>query len=138
MIEIRYKLVLFFQAIFLITLALFSYILFKNNSDPVKFFIVWIAAILLNLIFIKSYALPSRSLVKKLGASGIQEGLTWLEIEESVAKKDVAFKKQKEEFELENLKYKLLLDSLADPVCILNKELVIIYAFHWAGTPEKN
>ncbi len=128
MIEIRYKLVLFFQAIFLITLALFSYLLFKNNSDPVKFFIVWIAAILLNLIFIKSYALPSRSLVKKLGASGIQEGLTWLEIEESVAKKDVAFKKQKEEFELENLKYKLLLDSLADPVCILNKELVIIYA----------
>jgi two-component system phosphate regulon sensor histidine kinase PhoR len=128
MTEIRYKQILIFQAFFLIVLALFTFILFKENSDSIKFLIVWSAAIIINLLFVKRYALPSRSLLSKIRSSAIHEDSSWAEIEESIARKDVAFNKQKEEFELENLKYKRLLDSLQDPVCILNRDLIIIYA----------
>ncbi|MDD4974928.1 MAG: ATP-binding protein [Bacteriovorax sp.] len=127
MTEIRYRRILFFQAIFLIVLALITFILFKENSKPIQFLIVWIAAIILNLIYVKRYALPTRSLLRKIRSSAIDEDLSWAEIEESIIRKDVAFNKQKEAFELENLKYKRLLDSLEDPVCILNKNLLIIY-----------
>lgn len=110
--EIGHKKILFYQALFLIALALITFILFKKNSGAAQFLILWTAAIVLNLLFVKHYALD----------------LSWIEIEESITRKDVAFNKQKEEFELENLKYKRLLDSLQDPVCILNKDLLIIYA----------
>ncbi len=128
MIEIRYKRVLFFQAIFLVAIATISYSQFLKDPDPVKLAIIWVTGIVLNLFFLKKYALPTNSLLKRIGATSIGEDLSWAEIEENITKKDVAFDKQKEEFEMENLKYKLLLDSLEDPVCILNKELIIIYA----------
>ena len=128
MIEIRYKKILFLQTIFLIVISLFSYFLFRTHADPVKHFIVWAAAIFLNLFFIKHYALPSKGLLEKLTATSLDRDMSWGEIEKSITQKDVDFKKQKEEFELENLKYKMLLDSLQDPVCILNKELIVVYA----------
>ncbi len=128
MIEIRYKRILFFQAIFLIVLAISSYVLLKNNYILIDFLTMWIVALLLNLFFLKKYALPSKGLLQKIDSFTAKEDLSWAEIEETITKKDVALIKQKKEFELENLKYKLLLDSLEDPVCILNKELIIIYA----------
>jgi len=128
MIEIRYKRILFLQTIFLFVLATISYLAFKNNYGPFKTILIWSAAIVLNLLFIRHFALPSASLLKKISEADLKEDLSWEEIEETIAKKDSALAKQREEFELENMKYKLLLDSLEDPVCILNKHLMIIYA----------
>ena len=128
MIEIRYKRILFAQAIFLIALAFFSYFFLESNSRLYHFFLLWFVAITLNLLFLKKYALPTKGLLQKVGPSATEESLSWAEIEESLTQKDVAFIKQKEELEHENLKYKRLLDSLDDPVCILNQELIIIYA----------
>lgn len=140
MIEIRYNRILFFQALFLVLLSICSYIFFNNNVTAINHILLWIAAIVLNLYYIKTYALPSPSLLSKIRTSALKEDLPWAEIEETIKRKDVAFNKQKEEFELENLKYKRLLDSLQDPVCILNKDFLIIYAneafselFHFTG-----
>lgn len=128
MIEIRYRRILFFQAIFLVLLSLISFIFLKSNADVFKYFILWTSAIALNLLYIKKFALPSMSLIRKTQDSSLEKNLSWEEIEETITRKDVAFKKQKEEFELENLNYKRLLDSLQDPVCIFTKDLIIIYA----------
>lgn len=128
MIEIRYKRILFFQVILLIALAISSYILLKNNYGLLQFLAIWISAVIFNIFFLKKFALPGQGLLEKIDSLAAREDLSWAEIEETLTKKDVALIKQKEEFELENLKYKLLLDSLEDPVCILNKELVVIYA----------
>ncbi len=128
MIEIRYKRILFIQTIFLIALAAFSFQFLKTNPKLIDFLLPWSGAIILNLLFLKRYALPTKGLLQKVGPSATEEGLSWAEIEETLTQKDVAFIRQKEEFELENLKYKMLLDSLDDPVCILNQELSIIYA----------
>ena len=128
MIENRYKRILLFQAIFLTLLGLLSFIIIRDHADPVIFFILWIMAIACNLFYIRRYALPTRSLLRKIRSSAIQERLSWPEIEESFIRRELAFNKQKEEFELENMKYKLLLDSLQDPLCILNKNLVVVYA----------
>lgn len=130
MIEIRYKKILFFQALFLFALAFLSFNLFAHNFSLMRFIIMWAIAIVLNLLIILRYVLPTKSLLSKINhdnIQGTQEDLSWSEIEESITRKDVAFNKQKEEFELENLKYKRLLDSLQDPVSILNKNLDIIY-----------
>ena len=128
MIEIRHRKILFFQALFLIILAVITFIVFKNNLNLITFLSLWTGAILLNLFCLLRYALPTRSLLSKIRSAGLAQDLSWLEIEESIARKDIAFKKQKEEFISENLKYKRLLDSQEDPVCILNKDLTIIYA----------
>lgn len=134
MTEKRYNKILFFQAIFLIVLAIISFILSMKNSSPVLFLFIWCPAIFFNLLFIKHFALPTKSLLSKIRSSAIQEDLSWAEIEESITRKDVAFSRQKKEFEMENLKYKRLLDSLQDPVCILNKDLVLIYVNEAFGT----
>lgn len=128
MIEIRYKRILFLQTIFLIVIAFISYLAFKNHYQPLKMILFWSSAIFFNLIFIRHYALPSESLLKKISEADARDDLSWEEIEETITRKDTALLKQREEFELENSKYRLLLDSLEDPVCILNKRLKIIYA----------
>lgn len=130
MIEIRYKKILFYQAVFLIVLAAVTYSLFSNERDPLKFLLVWTTAIILNLLYVLRYTLPTRSLINKIRSEGLREDLSWAEIEETITKRDAAFNHQKKEFELENLKYKRLLDSLQDPVCIFNKNLSVIYANH--------
>ncbi|MFA6236144.1 MAG: ATP-binding protein [Bacteriovorax sp.] len=109
--EFRYKRIFFSQIIFLTLLSIVTFIFFKNNASVFNYFLLWTVAIILNLYTIKFFALPSVS-----------------EIEETITKKDVALNQQKKEYELENLKYKRLLDSLQDPVCILTRNLIIIYA----------
>lgn len=128
MIEIQYRRILFFQTLFLITLAIASLLLSKNDVAWFNYVLLWSTAIILNLLYIKTFALPSDSLMSKIRNSALKNELSWSEIEETIARKDVAFKKQKQEFELENLKYRRLLDSLQDPVCILKKDLTLIYA----------
>ncbi len=126
--EIRYKRILLVQGIFLTILAILSYFLAKNSASPTKYLFVWFSSIILNIIYIKRYALPTKSLLEKIKTSTSQEDPSWSFIEDSINQKDDAFNKQKAEFEQENIKYNLLLDSLQDPVCILNKDLVVIYA----------
>jgi two-component system phosphate regulon sensor histidine kinase PhoR len=128
MIEIRFKRILFLQTLFLIAIAIFSHIIFKSNYSALKITLLWLGAILLNLLFIRSYALPSKTLLEKVCEASEREDLSWEEIEHNITKKNSDFIKQKAEFELENTKYKILLDSLEDPVCILNKKYFIIYA----------
>jgi two-component system phosphate regulon sensor histidine kinase PhoR len=126
--SIRNKGILLLQALFLLMLSLSSFILFKNNSHGLWHFILWLLAIIVNLSFLKTYALPSQGLLKKIRNANLHKDLSWIEIEEIIIKKDIALNKQKVEFELENLKYKRLLDLLQDPVCILTKDLVVVYA----------
>lgn len=128
MIDIRYKRILFFQALFLVLLSAISFIFLKNNADGFKYFLLWTSAIVLNILYIKTFALPTQSLLNKIQTSEVKEDLSWAEIEETITRKDVAFNKQKKEFELENSKYRRLLDSLQDPVCILTRDLIVIYA----------
>jgi two-component system phosphate regulon sensor histidine kinase PhoR len=130
MIEIRYKRILFFQAIFLIVLGIITFVLLQKNLNFLTYFSIWTTAILLNLFCILRFALPSKSLLQQIREGEVSSDLSWAEIEESIVKKDFAYNKQKEEFELENFKYKQLLDSQEDAVCILTKELSIVYANH--------
>lgn len=127
MIEFRYKRILFLQTIFLIVIAVLSYLAIKEHLQTLSI-VFWFFAIALDLLFIRLYALPSEGLLEKIGKTHAKEDLSWEEIEDTIAKKESDLLKQKEEFELENLKYKQLLDSLEDPVCILNRKRMIIYA----------
>lgn len=135
MIEIRYKGILFLQALFLLLLGTFLYNYFKYSFGlhvPPAFWSmylgIWIAFIILNLLFIKFFVLPSNSLIKKLRSSAPVDDMSWAIIEETLSQRDLDLKKQKEEFEQENLKYKTLLDSLHDPVCIFSKDEKILYS----------
>jgi two-component system phosphate regulon sensor histidine kinase PhoR len=128
MIEIRHKKILFSQALFLFILAISTLYFLKNNLSLLKFIILWIMATAFNLFFLLKYALPTRSLLSKIRTASLAEDSSWAEIEDSFVRKEIALKKQKDEFISENLKYKKLLDSLEDPVCILTKDLSIIYA----------
>lgn len=130
MIEIRYKRILIFQSIFLIALAIFTSVISYKNPNLLISFVTWIIAIILNVFYLKHFVLPRKSFLKKINLSSPEENLSWAEIEESILRKDASFNKQKEEFELENLKYKRLLDSLQDPVCIINDNLLVIYVNH--------
>ncbi|MBC7714009.1 MAG: hypothetical protein H7177_11765 [Rhizobacter sp.] len=137
MIEIRYKKILFFQAFFLFVLGTFLYNYFKQSFDVqhvsssfwMTYLGVWFFFIVFNLLFIKFFALPAPSLLKKLESSTTPgEDLSWSVIEDSLSKRDVHHQIIQSEYEIENLKYKILLDSLHDPVCIFNKEQMIVYS----------
>jgi two-component system phosphate regulon sensor histidine kinase PhoR len=136
MIEIRYKTILFLQALFLFILGTFLYNFFKttfdlhhiNSSVWLTYLAIWFVFISFNLYFIKFYALPKVGFLKKLESSAHGEDLSWSLIEDSFSKRDVHHQTIQSEYEIENLKYKLLLDSLHDPVCIFNKEQTILYS----------
>ena len=117
MSDIRFQKVLYVQGLFLILLFFFTFIAIQFHIHSLFLISIWLTSMIGNLIFLKKFALPSKE-------------LTWNEIEKSLAQKDVDLQKQKEEYEQENFKYKLLLDSLQDPVCILNNEMLILYANH--------
>lgn len=136
MIEIRYQRILFFQALFLFLLGTFVYNFFKKSFGlhvPASFWswylLSWFVFITFNLLFIKFFALPTKGLLKKLEAT-TPEDLSWSDIEDTLSKRDVHMQIIQSEYEIENLKYKILLDSLHDPVCIFNKEEVILYSNH--------
>lgn len=135
MIEISYKRILVFQFLFLVLLAFINYFFFKNNFsislNPSLFlslFSIWIIFIILNLIFIKFYALPTKGLIEKLEPMATNEDLSWSDLESSLSRRDVDHKNQQTEYQIENLKFKLLLDSLHDPVLILNTDKIILFS----------
>lgn len=135
MIEIRYRRILFFQALFLFLLGTFIYNFFKKSfglhvgaSFWSLYLLSWLIFIVFNLLFIKFFALPSKGLLKKLEASVPEDDLSWSVIEDSLSKRDVHHQILQSEYEIESLKYKILLDSLHDPVCIFNKDEVILYS----------
>jgi two-component system phosphate regulon sensor histidine kinase PhoR len=135
MIEIRYKGILFLQALFLFVLGAGLYQYFKSSfalKIPSSFWsiylIIWVAFIVFNLIFIKFFAFPSSSLIKKLRTTTPADEMSWAIIEDTLSQRDNDLKRQKEEFEKENFKYKTLLDSLHDPVCIFSKEESLLYS----------
>lgn len=111
MIDLRHRKLLFFHSLFIFVVVLLSFLFFRQGSHLTTFMALLIISVVANVIFLRLYALPATE-----------------EIEETLAKKDIALKEQKKVFELETLKYKQLLDSLEDPVCIFNRKLVIIYA----------
>lgn len=135
MIEIRYKRILFFQAFFLLVLGIFIYSYFKNSfglhinaSFWGYYSIIWIVFVVFNLTFLKFFALPTKGLLKKLESTTLPEDLSWSVIEDTLSKRDVTQQLIQTEYEIENLKYKILLDSLHDPVCIFGKDQVILYS----------
>lgn len=137
MIEIRYQRILFFQALFLFFLGTFTYNFFKKSFGlhvPTSFWswylLVWFFFTAANLIFIKFFALPTKGLLKKLETTAPTEDLSWSDIEDTLSKRDVHMQIIQSEYEIENLKYKILLDSLHDPVCIFNKDEIIVYSNH--------
>lgn len=137
MIEIRYQRILFFQALFLLLLGTFVYNFFKKSfglhvgaSFWSVYLLVWFVFIFFNLLFIKFFALPTKGLLKKLESTVPPDDLSWAVIEDSLSKRDVHHQIIQSEYEIENLKYKILLDSLHDPVCIFNKEEMILYSNH--------
>lgn len=141
MIEIRYQRILFFQALFLFLLGTFIYNFFKKSFGLHVganfwsiYLLVWFVFIFFNLLFIKFFALPTKGLLKKLESSVPPDDLSWAVIEDSLSKRDVHHQIIQSEYEIENLKYKILLDSLHDPVCIFNKEEIILYSNHAFNT----
>lgn len=141
MIEIRYTKILFFQALFLFLLGTFVYNFFKRSfgihdvSSQIwtAYLLIWFVFIFLNLLFIKFFALPTKALLKKLDSTTPPDDLSWSVIEDSLIKRDVHQQILQSEYEIENLKYKILLDALHDPVCIFGKDQIILYsnqAFH--------
>lgn len=88
----------------------------------------WVLFIIFNLTFLKFFALPTKGLLKKLESTTLPEDLSWSVIEDTLQKRDVHQQLIQSEYEIENLKYKILLDSLHDPVCIFGREQVILYS----------
>ena len=136
MIEIRYKKILFFQAFFLFALGAFVYNFFKKSFGLTNvstsfwslYLLTWFLFIVSNLLFLKFFALPTKGLLKKLESTTLPEDLSWSVIEETLSKRDVHHQLIQSEYEVENLKYKILLDSLHDPVCIFDKDQIILYS----------
>lgn len=134
MIDIHYRRILFFQAVFLSALGISLYFFLKNSIGGLphyfwfKYSLVWITFIIFNLAYIKFFALPTKTLVHKLRPSLPSDELSWSIIEESVSQNNDDFLKQKKALEEEYLKYKTILDNLPEPVFILKKNLIILYS----------
>lgn len=136
MIEIRYKKILFLQSFFLFALSILIFNYFKKSlgihniktSFWIGYLIIWLFFIFFNLLFLKFFALPTKNLLKKLQSTILPEDLSWSVIEETLSKRNVYHQLVQSEFEIENLKYKTLLDSLHDPVCIFGKDNQILYS----------
>ncbi len=131
MIEISYKKILILQSLFLFLLGIFVYFYFSvGASFWGPYLLIWSSFIAFNLLFLKYFALPTKGLLKKLESTTSSLDLNWSEIEESLSKRDVHHQLIQSEYEVENLKYKILLDSLNDPVCIFGKNQIILYSNH--------
>ncbi len=66
--------------------------------------------------------------MKKLEPSATSEDLSWSDIEDSLVRRDVHLQNQQTEYQIENLKFKILLDSLHDPVLILGTNNIILFS----------
>jgi two-component system phosphate regulon sensor histidine kinase PhoR len=138
MIDIPYRKILFFQGFFLFILGLSLYYFFKqtfnlahiSSSIKLTYISVWILFITSNLLFIRFFALPTKSFLKKLDSSPLAQELSWSEVEDSLIKRDIQQQSIASEYEVANLRFKVILDSLLDPVCIFNNDQVILYSNH--------
>ena len=124
----NYKKLFITQFIFLILISAISFIWAQNFYGHSSFIIIWFFSILLNLIFIKRFALPRADLQEKLKAYSLDENPSWSEVEETLSKKDLTILKQQLKFEEENKKYKDLLNSMEEPICIFSPKFEVLYA----------
>lgn len=92
------------------------------------YLLIWFIFIVFNLLFLKFFALPTKGLLRKLESTIPSEDLSWSVIEDTLSKRDVHHQMIQSEYEIENLKYKILLDSLHDPVCIFGTNQIILYS----------
>ena len=123
----NYKKILFSQFIFIIIISGLTFLWSKNliGFSAIAF---WIISTTINLFFIKRYALPQANLLEKLKAYSLDENPSWSEVEETLSKKDRTILSQKKTFEDENKKYKDLLNSMEEPICIFSSTNEILYA----------
>jgi two-component system phosphate regulon sensor histidine kinase PhoR len=135
MIDFRFKKIFFFQAFFISLLGLGIYFYFKSYFSlkipthfAQSFFIIWLIFTLINLLFIRLFALPSKKLLNKIETQAQHSDFDWEEIEVSLDKKEFEINNIKNKFQKENLTYKSLLDSLDDPVFIFDINERILYS----------
>lgn len=133
--EFRYKRILIFQVVMLlIGGALQNQIIHhalkedRLNTLWAFYWIFWIGFIILNILFLKFFALPSKKIIKSVSPDSSPEDLSWTMIEEKLLRKDQELQNLKLYSELENTKYKTLLDSLLDPVFIYDDNFLVTYA----------
>ena len=133
--DFRYRRVLILQAVLLIGWGLFlneTIHDFLKKGDVSRlwssYWFLWIGFIIVNIVFLKYAALPSKKVMQALNPSTSPEDMTWSMIEETIRKKDQDLADLKSAFELENLKYKTILDSLLDPVFIYDRDLNITFS----------
>lgn len=124
----NFKKVIALQFFFLTLLSITSYVVGRNDHNYLLLLIIWITAFLLNIFFLKLYAFPSDKFLMKISEKSSTDDLSWEEIEASLRLRDAAIQTKQAQYESENLKYKQLLDSMDEPVFIVNQTLVVKYA----------
>ena len=93
-----------------------------------SYWLLWLGFIVVNIVYLKFFALPSKKIMKAVSPDSEPEDMTWSMIEETLEKKESQIEILRTLLEKENIKLKTVLDSLLDPVFIYNSELKIIYA----------
>ncbi len=148
MIDFRIKKLLAIQALLLTIWGIFLYRLFhitlktgNITSFWTSYWFYWLFFIITNILFLKFFALPSKTILKAVSSFNANEDMTWSMIEETLNQKDQNLISLKTEYEKENLKYRTLLDSLLDPVFIYDESLAVTYSnnafqtlFHFSST----
>jgi two-component system phosphate regulon sensor histidine kinase PhoR len=124
----NYKRLFIIQFIFLVLISIISFVWANNFNGHSSFIIIWTFSIFLNLIFIKRFALPQAKLMEKLKAYSLDENPSWSEVEATLSKKDRMILKERIKFEEENRKYKDLLNSMEEPICIFSPNFEVLYA----------
>ena len=134
MIEFRFKKLLFLQGLFLAILSLVIFFFIKKElgihysfETTKNYFIIWATFIITNILFLGRYALPSKKLLATVQNPVDPLDSGWSEIESSIQQKADELLNIQSEYEKENLTYKTLLDSLKDPVIILDKKENVFY-----------
>lgn len=135
MIDFRYRKLLAIQALLLTVWGIFLYRLFHVTlktghitSFWTSYWFYWLIFITSNILFLKYFALPSKKILEAVRTAHSAEDMTWSMIEETLRQKDQDYSALKTHYEIENLKYRTLLDSLLDPVFIYDDTLSINYA----------
>ncbi len=134
MIDFRINKLLVIQALLLsawgILLFLLHHVALKTDnlsSFWISYWFYWPCFIIINMLFLKFFALPSKTILKAVSSAHANEDMTWSMIEDTLNKKDQHLLTLQTQYEKENLKYRTLLDSLSDPVFIYDESLVVTY-----------
>jgi two-component system phosphate regulon sensor histidine kinase PhoR len=135
MIEFRFKKLLIIQGLLLAMLSLIIFFYLKKELgikytfEITKYYFgIWFLFILANILFIGRYALPSKKLLATVQNPIDPMESGWSDIESSIQQKTDEFLNIQSEYENETLTYKTLLDSLKDPVIILDKKENVFYS----------